>query len=310
MNNDEGPTTNAQSDVDGNPSTPPQDGESSSQPSGLEGTGFKWGDDASVPEYLRGKTPAETLDIMNTLVQGVQELSMQPRQQEPAYYGAPTPATPVGEQDMSANDGGMPDPNLAITDPHGYQEQLMRAIRMQQQADLVSAAAPVFQQTADQARLLSTMDTKWSPMWDKYGSEIDGEVQHIAPQQRTKQLYDRAAELIYARHSDEIIEDRAKVRAQEMLESGVGTASPTQHGLDMPHTDSDQWSKFERSELGRRLIDRVGKRKVLEFCEDENMTLESYADMVAGNRASFDPDNPGSWQNEDLAPFVEGENDV
>jgi hypothetical protein len=269
----------------------------------MEGTGFKWGDGPEVPEYLRGKNADETLDIVNTLVQGVRELSMQqsePQQPQQHYYAEPT-------EDVNMNEG-FPDPNLAITSPQEYQEQLVAAIRKQQQQDLYQAAQPVFTQTAESARTLSSMDPKWGSVWEKYGKEIDNEVQGVPVQQRTKQLYDRAAELIYARHSDDIIEERAKARAQEMLEQGLGTASPSASGYDAPAGQDDHWAKFEQTPLGRKLLDRLGKRKILDYCKADNISLEQYADLVSESRVEFDPDRPGTWTTPDLSPFEGGSN--
>lgn len=269
----------------------------------METTGFRWG--AEAPEYLQGKTAAETLDIINTLVQGVQELSYGQQEPRTGMHQYDIPAQNVS-QDMSQS--GLPDPGLAITNPQEYQEQLVKAIRQQQQNDLMQAAQPVFAQTADSARMLSSMDEKWKPIWHEYGKEIDNEVRNIPMQQRTKQLYDRAAELVMARHSDDIIERKAKERAQQMLEQGVGTAAPSYGGYEPSADEADQWAKFERSEVGKKLLDRVGKRKILDFCKNDNMTLEQYADMVAGSKARFDPDNPGRWETPDLAPYEGGQN--
>ena len=191
-----------------------------------------------------------------------------------------------------------PDADLAITDPEQYQNQLTAHIQAQTAATINQAAMPIVQQQASIVRKQAAMDPANKEVFDRWGHEIDNYVAQIPYHQRTDALYARAAKMVKADHIDEL----AQSRANSLMANNPGTASSSGRDnyrvSDNAGEEEGVWKTLSKSDLGRRMLRDYGKAKIQANAEAMGNTLQEYADMVAGNTTTFDPNRPGEWSND------------
>lgn len=254
-----------------NPTTPP------STPPDTGATEFRYGDDA--PEYLRGKSPQETLAWVNNLVTEVQQLVANKQ-----------PAAPAQQQRTMTQDIKLPDPDLALTDPQAYQAQLTGYLNATQLATLSQAAAPVYAQLSTMAKEMSRNDASNKAIWDKWGSEVEQMVAGVPAHMRTKELYDQAVIMVKGRHVDELATEKAATLAA----AGTGLARSTADGgADAESGDADVWSKIEATAMGAAALRVAGKKGILAAIRSgAYKDLDDYAAKVAKSTAKVDPSNP------------------
>lgn len=259
---------NAESNQESSPSTEASTGEP--QTSNLEDTGFKYG--AGAPPYLQGKTATEAIDFVNNLVTEAQQL----------YQAVNTPqAQPAVQPQIST------DPDLWLTDPEKAQAVHTQQIMGQVQNYVGQAAQPLLQSNAQTARHLTVM--QHTDVFDKWGHEVDQIVANVPIAQRSPELYNQAVKMVKANH----VEELAQERAQQLMQAGPGLEAGGQHADPFAATDAegnDVWSKFEQSEVGQKITARLTKRQITELCDKAGIGIVEYADMVARNTATIDPD--------------------
>ena len=270
---------------------------SSEQASGQAAEEFRFGSDEAVPSYLRGKTQQEVIDFNVKLVQEATQLANQQQQQM---------NIPVQQQPVAQAAGGLPDPDLMLTDPQAYQTQLVNTLTSYQQASLQQQAQPVIAAQAETALFMSKNDKSLAEVWDAYGPEIEMQVANIPINLRNKLLYDQAARLVKGNHADEIAEKRAQKRYEAMLSANPGIESASGHadyGTVAREDGTSPWDSFERSATGSQLLARMSKGAILQMLKDQNETLEGYAKKLdSNNDAKIDPDR-GSITNDALRSF-------
>ncbi len=169
-----------------------------------------------------------------------------------------------------------------------------------QQAQNANTAA-TFDALSVSAKHLSRSDPKVSPVWDKYGTEIETLAQSgaIDPRLRgSKDFWDKAAKVVQAEHLDEIVAERAQTMAAELRSSGVESGAGS-YGASDPDTTTGM-EKLRSSDWGKRLIERYGERGVLRNVEKLGVTLDKYAEMASGTNVIVNPHNPSEWWNRDL----------
>jgi hypothetical protein len=150
---------------------------------------FRYGDEA--PSYLRGKTAAEAAEITDQLYKQVvaqQSMAPLPQQGGPLYAQQVTPTY---------------DPN----DPMAATRQYITPELQMRDAIL-----------GGQARELAAM--KYPDDFRRWGHEIDQSLLQIAPAQRTPQVVDWIVAGVRGRHVDDLINEKAKTRLEELVSSG------------------------------------------------------------------------------------------
>jgi len=238
-----------------------------------------------APQHLRGKTAKEIVEWSDTVTKGVQDLYAQNQQIQQQQAAPPAPTEAL-------------DADLILTNPEEYQRKMMERINLQQQMQLQQAAQPLINNQADTAKFMSQHDKKHEDTWTRWGHEVDQQVSQIAATHRTKALYDQAAELVRSKHIDELVDEKAQALASAGLGLDSGSNFLGDTGFS-EQAESDVWAKFEKSEMGRHQLKTLGKSKIMELCNSMDMNIEDYADSVAGNRATVDP-NTGAIENYDL----------
>ncbi len=237
------------------------------------------------PQHLRGKTPEEIIEWSNTVTDGIRQMYAQQQQTQQAQSQVQAPTEAL-------------DADLILTNPEEYQKQMMERIQLQNDLRLQQAAAPLIENQADTARFMSQNDKGHADTWDRWGYDIDSKVAGLAASQRTKAVYDQAADLVRSEHIDELVNEKA----QALASAGLGLDSGSNFLGDTGYSEQQEvnvWAKFEESEMGRHQLKTLGKRKIMELCDSMDMNIDDYADSVAQNRATVDP-NTGAIENYDL----------
>jgi len=193
------------------------------------------------------------------------------------------------------------DPDKILTDPTGYQSDLLGNIAGAMQAVMGQDRASTFDALSVSAKHLSRGDPKVSSVWDKYGTEIEalGSSGAIDPRLRgSKEFWDKAAKVVQAEHLDDVIQERAQALAAELRSGGVEPGSGS-YGASDP-ADSSVMDKLRESPYGKTLLEKYGERGVLRNVEKLGVTLDKYADMVIDTNIVVNPSNPSEWHNRDL----------
>ncbi len=193
------------------------------------------------------------------------------------------------------------DPNKILSDPEGWQRDLVGNLAGAMQQVQNTNTAATFDALSVSAKHLSRSDPKVSPVWDKYGTEIETLASSgaIDPRLRgSKDFWDKAAKVVQAEHLDEIVAERAQTLATEMRSSGVESGAGSYGASDPDQTTAME--KLRASAWGKKLLDSYGERGVLRNVEKLGVTLDKYAEMAAGTNVIINPHNPSEWWNRDL----------
>ncbi len=262
------PTPSGETPPTGQASTPPATG----------ATEFRYGDDA--PEYLRGKNQQETVAWVGNLVDEVKQM-MAVRPQ----------AAPQSAQVPMSQQIGMPDPDLAITDPKLYQQQLVGYMQASSNAQLAQYAAPILQQQASMAREMSKNDSANKAIFDKYHADIDAMVANTPAHMRTKALYDEAVIHVKGKRFDELAAEKAASLAS--AGTGLARSGGSDGESDTDDSAADVWTKIESSPMGKAALNVAGKKGILAAVRSgAYKSLEHYAEMASKSKARVDPANP------------------
>lgn len=270
-------------DSSGAVQTPPAEQTQTKPPSTPADTGateFRYGADA--PEYLRGKSPQETVAWVTNLVDEVKTLVANRPQAQP-------PQQQRIMQDQNQN-FALPDPDLAITDPKAYQTQLTNYLTAASDQRLAAYAQPILGQLATTARELSKNEASNKAIWEKYGADIDSIVAGVPTHLRTKELYDRAVVQVKGQRFDELAAEKAAALAS----AGTGLArsggASADGGDDEP---GDVWAKIESSPMGAAALKVAGKKGIrAAVASGAYKSLEHYAEMATKSKGRVDPANP------------------
>ena len=266
-----------------NPETPAPESESSR---GLETSGLKFGDDPSIPSYLRGKTASEVAAITAQLYDAIQNGS-DTRQNDVPQTHTPEPnVTPP-------TSNGIPsvDPNLIYSDPAEYHRQMEARMDARLEARIGQASEAVVTPMASLARGEASRDPKLKGVWDSYGPEIDLVMQRVpASRKGDVSLWKEAASIVAGRHVD----DLAEKRAREIIASGgdAGMLS-TQGGPRTPQGGSHlspiaKLYADDHPAIRGHKSDGVPAAKVIAHAAKTGMSEEEYAKILI-ERASRKP---------------------
>lgn len=266
--------TNEKIDSQGAPpaSTPPQDGTEASNKAAIF-------DGPDVPSYLQGKTQAEALAWVDTLVQGVRQMSAAPVQ--------PKPSVQVSETLRDVN------PDQLLTDPTAWQQAFEQRIATYVNAQVAGAAQAVLPQVNDAIATQAKNDPKNRAVAEKYWPEVEKLVAAVPAHLRTAALYDKTVTLVKGEHFDEFVtEAQAKAAAAA---TGVEGASNSGSAPAADTTQAEVWSKIESSDLGKQIMNVGGKSGVINAAKAMGLSVDKYAEMITAAKTTFDPRKPGEW---------------
>ncbi len=254
-----------------NQSEVPDSGGTSTVPPSSEPFRFS-NDDTSIPQWMWGKTPQEVAAATQQLV-STSAYAQQPQQYDAQQHTAPT----------------APNPDLMYSDPGTYQRQLLDYQSQVFQQQLASVALPVMRSQADLARSASKQDPMVSHVWNRYEPEIEAELRGIPAHQRSKVLYDKAAEIVQGRHYRELAREEASKLAAS---SGFMTDRSNNVGDPAQPSQGDALDTFWKTDHPSvRFSERngVSKAQVRDFCKKMQISVDQYVknaqigSLTAGN---------------------------
>lgn len=214
----------------------------------LRGAGLRYNESDEVPEWARGKTADEIVQMADRMFGYMQQQQ---------YQATPAPQQNYApdQSSLNANSGyGPPDADLAYSDPAAYHRQMLQYQQALVQQQVSQIAMPVLQNQAETARELSRRDPAVADVWQKYAPEIEVELAGIPAYQRNKQLYDKAAEIVRGRHWKDYARDEASrlaasVPATERFgESGGHYPGSARDALDDFFDSNHPYVGFARSQ--------------------------------------------------------------
>lgn len=231
------------------PSAPPSSAPGGSPPE------FRFGDDA--PEWAKGKTAGEVLNLAKTMEQALK--TAMPQQFAPPAQPAPQ-AQP---QSRPTTDDWLVQPDVAT-------QRIAEGVFAERFAPAIANLQSVAAQFAQTQRYLA--ETKWATEFARYGPEIDTLMANVAPEQRTLENYGKVVTFVRGNHFDELAAEKAqKLSAQGGLgerSGGGGFTGTPQGGVDLnklPHGVG---------EIARQK--GVTEQMVRDYCRATNTTPEEW----------------------------------
>lgn len=241
---------------------------------GLRGAGLKYAsDDASIPEWARGKTADEILKAAQTYRDAALAVPVAP--------AAPPPQKPATYEMTTQNTQPQPpDPQLMYSEPARYQQEMLAYQNAQLAAQMQSFAAPMIQQQAAFAKAEARRAAKLPMVWDKYASEIEAQMQNVPVQARTQEAWEMAAKLVAADHMDEIAQARAETLAARADTGTVGADGNMPAGSRIASDPLTQLFLDNDPAVAR--LKSIGKNAddAKRAASAMGLTVEQYAEML------------------------------
>lgn len=190
---------------------------------------------------MRGKTADEVAGLSDQMY--AELLKRAPASPAPAPAPAP------------ANNIGMPNQDLWLTDPNAAAQQMLQHAR---QTEFAPALATMAAQMGSTAREVVRRD--YAEDFTKYGPEIDLFINQMDPQFRTIDNITKVVGMVRANHLDEIVAERAARKLDDMIAAGSvlrSGSAPNGPVATAPGTITD----FKTAGLPdnyRRMLDRYG----------------------------------------------------
>lgn len=231
--------------------TPPEPVTPSSPtpPSGTPGASpeYRYPNDQSLPEWARGKTAMEVLQLTQGLVESVGRGTP-----APTPPPAPAPAQLGDEDYVTGKD--------------------MRAMRQSATAEF----SPLLAQMAEQNALLtySTVKRDHADIFKKYEPEIAGVLGRIPKTSWTLDTIENAVKFVKGNHVAELVDEQIRLRAASeptIRSSGSGGLAPVSRKEQTLESEAipDRW-KDHAKQVG------ITEREVQEFCWANDMSPEDF----------------------------------
>jgi hypothetical protein len=211
---------------------------------------YRYPDNPSVPEYLRGKTAGDAAQLLAGLVDSVGKGINQPPQAQPPALQS------LGDDDY-------------VTTAHLRQAQ----------ANALSQVSPWLAQVADQQATVSYNISKREhpEIFKKYEPEVIKVLQSVPRQNWTLDVIEKAVTFVKGSHVDEITAE--KVRALEStMNSTMRSTGRAGMSSDVPLTETvaSSLGKTPPQWLARARAAGIDENSVWEFCKATDTTVEEF----------------------------------
>lgn len=258
-------------------------------------TGFRFQAGPGIPEFAVGKTPAELAALAGDMYQelirgGSAPTGAQPQQSQ---YGGGNGSPPVQQPaalQPPTDDDWMNNPGEAARKQFAYERATGVDPRFQQQAIALAQQAREIVRFGDP-------DT-----FKRWGPEIDILINQMQPEYRTAENIKMAVGIVKSRHLDELAEERAQAKIQQMQASGgmrsdgnVQPAGATAFdALDLDRADlPDEYRrKLERYRITPQVLDEFlmntevkGRGITLKQARDEWLAKARKGDIITEQHA-------------------------
>ena len=179
----------------------------------------------------------------------------------------------------------MPKASLIYDNEEEYNRQMAAYQQSLVDQRMAQYAPTIFQGQSENAKWASQTDPKWQKVWSRWAPEIEMQMSSIPAHQRTKQMWDMAAQLVKSNHVDEI----AAERAQELAANGgfgtergqsAGGAPPTQFNdpLDELLSDTAHPQVMKWKEGG------LTKQDIIDYCRQTGRAVKDYVAAIRGEQ--------------------------
>lgn len=209
-------------------------------------------------------------------------------------YFAQTPQTPAPQPAAT-----LPDANLVLTDPEKWQANFAQTLGQSVAAYVQAATGGFAQGGAENAKALSQMDPKFKEVWGAYGKEIDAlaaSPQIPAHMKANKAFWDNAAKVVRGEHTEELVESKAKAKAQE-LAAQMGVSTPADSGGFAPTPNEKKGiDALKDTAYGKALLERYSPRLIAENAAKLGVSVEKFAEMSASASVIRKPGDPNEWR--------------
>ncbi len=221
-------------------------------------TPYRFGNDSTVDEWARGKSPEEVLAVTRTLMQSVGKSFQQ------APPPAPTPA---------------PAPSAAAfhLDPEGY---VTGAQAQRMQTDAIASIAPQYNQAVGLAASgnLNSVRRDYAKDFSRFGPEIYAEINNLPQQLWTVDNLEKIVKYVKVGHLDELAREQAEQLVHNMEPSmrSIGGAGAVPTPAD-DNSFTAQWQRLPPEWRAKAERDGITESVVREFVAgNEGMTVQDF----------------------------------
>lgn len=219
-----------------------------------------------MPAWARGKTAAEVLEAGKTMYSVLERFNQQGQVPQ-----AP-PAQPQYQQAYTP-------PPQAQSEGFGDDEFLTGRQVKQWGQQFTQQMAPQFQHSVNLAAQtsLGLIQQRYPNEFQKYGPEIQGYLSNLPRESWSLDNLERLVKIVRSEHLDELVDERARQRAAEMVPSprpnGGATEPPGPSGLD---------AKAPTDWLSRAKSVGLGEAEIREFCAANRMSPDEFFKQFEG----------------------------
>lgn len=180
-----------------------------------------------------------------------------------------------------------PDPDLLHTNTAEWQRQNNEYMAYMQNAQLAAVAMPFIYNQASLAKNQAKSDPRWSNIWQKYGAEVEREIATVPVERHTKELFDKACEIVKGRHVDDIALEMATRmhNASSGIERSGSAGGPPPAATDpieeLFRDDNIPYVRMQKSA-------GITAAQVKEYCAKRKITPAKFVEQVKGNSVIFD----------------------
>ncbi len=255
------------------PQTPSPEPAGTSTPPGSSGAAapapeYRFGAAPDVPAWAQGKTAKEVLEIGKNLYSIAERFNQTGQVQAPAQ-----------PQYQSPQQGYQYQPPAQAPVEIGDDEFLTGRQVKQFVSQQAQALAPQFQQSVNLAAqtTLGLVQQKYTNEFQRYGPEIQGYLANLPREAWSLDNLERVVKIVRAEHLDELVDERARQRATEMIPSlrpnGGATESPSASGYE---------SKVPADWLAKAKSVGLGEAEIRDFCAANRMTPDQFFKQFDG----------------------------
>ena len=257
-----------------------------SEPRTLKGAGLRYGSEDEVPEWAKGKTADEVLELANEVFRTLPTTA--PQQQVP-QEPVQQPQQATYQPHPQVAQVGPPSLDLAYSDQEEYNRQLVAWQQASTQQQVQQAGQqvlrPVYQNMAVMARNEVARNSEYKAVFQKYGHEVDQEMSNVPFEQRNVQAYEWLAQKVLGKHAKELLGE--EIRNEIRSSGGPDTASASQVVGTEPATYNSALDEFWASDdayVRNARAEGLSKEQIRENIGLMGLDEESYIKAIkSGN---------------------------
>jgi len=192
----------------------------------------------------------------------------------------------------------LPEADLLLTDPAKWQADYTKTLGASVVQYVTQATSATLAGSAKTAQALSKMDGEYKDVWTKYGREIEdlaSSPQIPLAMKADKDFWDNTAMVVRGKHLNEIVNERATTKAQE-LAAQMNSTTGSQNGFEPTKVEAKGIEALRDTEYGKVLLERYTSRQIAENASKMKMSIEDFATAAGKTRVQRKPGDPNEWR--------------